>query len=232
MSESKKGKKEQSFFEKFRNSDNQAVSLVRELVWVAVVVGGIALALFLISGTWPAVVTIESESMVPNMNVGDLVLVVQQDRFGALQTWTDGKQDGYTKFGDYGDVIVYKPNGATNVHPIIHRARTWAEDGEAVSFTTGAEIQNSSKGYTAPHEGYITKGDNNAVIDQGAWTNYRGLGPIQPVEKEWVIGKAIFAIPLIGYLPLNIVPIAIIIVIVMVLYELYARSRKGKPKGK
>ncbi|MCK7507936.1 MAG: S26 family signal peptidase [Desulfobacterales bacterium] len=49
-------------------------------IWVVAVVGCIALALFLICGTWPAVVTIESESMVPNMNVGDLVVVVQKDR--------------------------------------------------------------------------------------------------------------------------------------------------------
>jgi signal peptidase I len=226
MSESKKDPKEPSLFEKFRRSDNQAVSLVRELAWVAAVVGGIALALFLICGTWPAVVTIESESMVPHMNIGDLVVVVAQDRFGNLQTWTEGKQNGYMTFQDYGDVIVYKPNGATNVHPIIHRARTWVDNGNTVSYTTGAPIQNSSKGYSAPHPGYITKGDNNAVIDQGAWTNYRGLGPIQPVEKEWVIGKAVFAVPLLGYLPLNIVPIAIIIVIIMVLYEVYARTRR------
>jgi signal peptidase len=226
MSESKKDPKEPSLFEKFRKSDNPAVSLFRELAWVAAVVGGIALALFLICGTWPAVVTIESESMVPHMNVGDLVVVIQQDRFGDLQTWTEGKQNGYMTFQDYGDVIVYKPNGATNVHPIIHRARTLVDTGNTVSYTTGAPIQNSSKGYTAPHQGYITKGDNNAVIDQGAWTNYRGLGPIQPVEKEWVIGKAVFAIPLLGYLPLNIVPIAIIIVIIMVLYEVYTRTRR------
>ncbi|HII76006.1 MAG TPA: S26 family signal peptidase, partial [Methanolinea sp.] len=55
-------------WEQFRKSENPWVSLARELAWVAAVVGGIALALFLVSGTWPAVVTIESESMVPNMN--------------------------------------------------------------------------------------------------------------------------------------------------------------------
>ncbi|HOS67931.1 MAG TPA: S26 family signal peptidase, partial [Methanoculleus sp.] len=57
----------------FRESDNRVVSLARDLLWVVVVVGGIALALYLFAGTWPAVVTIESESMVPHMNVGDLV---------------------------------------------------------------------------------------------------------------------------------------------------------------
>jgi len=129
----------------FRTSDHWAVSLARDLLWVVAVVGSIAIALFLICGTWPAVVTIESESMVPNMNVGDLVVVVQKDRFNDLQTWDDGKKSGYRKFNDYGDVIIYRPNGATDMwasvgllplskaqHPIIHRAMTWTEAGQPV----------------------------------------------------------------------------------------------------
>lgn len=100
-------------------------------LWVVAVVGGIALALYLFAGTWPAVVTIESESMVPNMNVGDLVLVVDEDRFGPLTTWAEGQLTGYTSFGNYGDVIIYRPNGVDSVHPIIHRAMTYV-DTEAV----------------------------------------------------------------------------------------------------
>ena len=56
----------------FRTSEHWAVSLARDLLWVVAVVGGIALALYLICGTWPAVVTIESGSMTPHMNIGDL----------------------------------------------------------------------------------------------------------------------------------------------------------------
>ncbi|HOI14555.1 MAG TPA: S26 family signal peptidase, partial [Methanoculleus sp.] len=52
----------------FRESDHPVISLARDLLWVVAVVGGIALLLYLFAGTWPAVVTIESESMVPNMN--------------------------------------------------------------------------------------------------------------------------------------------------------------------
>ncbi len=113
----------------FRESDHWAVSLARDILWVVTVVGGVALALFLICGTWPAVVTIESESMVPHMNVGDLVVVVQKDRYGTFETWTDGRASGILKFEDYGDVIIYKPNGLTSVHPIIHRAIQYVEPG-------------------------------------------------------------------------------------------------------
>ena len=126
-----------SLITQFRTSDHWAVSFARDILWVIGVVGSIALALYLICGTWPAVVTIESGSMIPNMNIGDLVVVVQKDRFGELQTWDDGKVSGYKKFGDYGDVIIYRPNGITDMwasvgllpfskqHPIIHRAMTW-----------------------------------------------------------------------------------------------------------
>src|SRR5512133_3816784 len=104
-----------SAIEQFRTSDHWAVSLARDLLWVIGVVGTIAILLFLICGTWPAVVTIESGSMIPNMNIGDLVVVVEKDRFGELQTWDDGRISGYKKYGDYGDVVIYRPNGFSDI---------------------------------------------------------------------------------------------------------------------
>jgi signal peptidase len=207
-----------------RESDHWAVSLARDLLWVVTVVGGVALALFLICGTWPAVVTIESESMVPHMNVGDLVVVVQKDRYGTFETWTDGRASGTQKFEDYGDVIIYKPNGLTSVHPIIHRAIQYVEPG----IVTQMKGKNLSVAYTAPHSGYITWGDNNRNPDQLAI--YPGIGQIEPVKDEWIIGKALFSIPLVGYLPLHIIEVTIIIVVIMVLYEVYQRSQENKPE--
>jgi signal peptidase I len=289
----------------FRTSDHWAVSLARDLVWVVAVVGTIALTLFLICGTWPAVVTIESESMVPNMNVGDLVVVVQKDRFGDLQSWDDGMKSGYKKFGDYGDVIIYRPNGAIDMwasigllplstapHPIIHRVMTWTEAGQPVpsylniyrgkvtptgylpltisgktvngyqilsagagipsaNFTPGSKdlimqtpqgnyvlpaadvIPNS--GYvrntdtTATHDGYITKGDNNNFSDQGYLT-IPGTGTVEPVAKEWIVGKALFTVPYVGLLPLHIGEVIIVVIVIMVLHELYLRRKEeGTP---
>lgn len=204
----------------FRESDNRAVSLARDLLWVVVVVGGIALALYLFAGTWPAVVTIESESMVPHMNVGDLVLVVDEDRFGGLTTWVEGQQTGHSSFGDYGDVIVYRPNGADSVHPIIHRAMTYVD-------TAAVEESGLAQFYADPHGGYITKGDNNPYIDQG---NLRiaGIGLIEPVRKEWIVGKALVAVPLVGYLPLHLAEFAVIVVVIILIHDLILARRKGK----
>ena len=218
-------------------SDHWAVSLARDLLWIVAVVGGIALALFLICGTWPAVVTIESQSMDPHMKIGDLVVVVQKDRYGELQTWTEGNKTGYQKFENYGDVIIYQPNGAKNpvipipflssgVHPIIHRAIDKADTANLPKYLS-MDLINISK-YYVPHGGYITKGDNNKNIDQVAV--YQGLGVIEPVKNEWIIGKALFTVPLVGYLPLHIVEVTIIIIVLMILHELYLHSQEDKTK--
>lgn len=298
-----------SLFDQFRTSDHWAVSLARDLLWVVGVVGSIAILLYLICGTWPAVVTIESGSMIPNMNIGDLVVVVQKDRFGELQTWDNGNVSGYKKFGDYGDVIIYRPNGITDMwasvgllplskqHPIIHRAMTWTEAGEPVplyiniyrgsvtptgylpltvagttangyrifsngslpaNYTPGAKdllMQNTPQGnFILPadtvvrntgyvwntsnitdHGGYITKGDNNNFSDQGSLA-FAGTGPVEPVQKDWVVGKALFAVPYVGLLPLHIGEVIIVVIILMVLHELYLRRQEeaatAKPQKK
>ena len=221
---------------KFWESEEQIPSAVREIVSVLVTVGVIVAILFLVCGTWPAIVTIESESMVPNMNVGDLVLVVAADRLGPLQSMAEGNASGYEMFGKPGDVIIYRPNGNTDLHPIIHRALYWVDAGQTdiryreMNKTTG---RIETKQYIAPHGGYITKGDNNPVIDQtGFGSNYRGLGsPILPVKPEWIVGKAVYKVPYVGYLPLNIVPVIIIVVAFMILHELYLRHRERSKNG-
>jgi signal peptidase I len=247
------------------------------------VVAGIALVLYLASGTWPAVVTIESESMVPHMNVGDLVFVVSPDRYGELQTWENGRDTGHVKFGDYGDVLIYSPNGAQGslipglgggVHPIIHRAMGMTAEGTGIPvyyyFYTGqsspsqylpvtikdstwlledgtivARIENGiivpdvrnitpEDGYIvisdqmSKNGGYLTKGDNNVRSDQGSYLSRMELGVIQPVKPEWIVGKALFAIPLLGYIPLNIIPVAIILILIMVLWEYYQRKKSAE----
>ncbi|WP_319643187.1 S24/S26 family peptidase [Methanovulcanius yangii] len=204
---------------RFLESDDPRAGWVRDALWVVGVVAGIALLLFLASGTWPAVVAVESESMVPNMNVGDLVFVAAFDRYGELTSWEEGEATGYVRFGDspdlqgnqvYGDVIIFRPNGDDAVHPIIHRAISWYDDNTTAS-------------------GYITKGDNNPSVDQVAY--YPTLGQIQPVREEWIVGKAIFRIPLVGYFPLHIVEFAIVIIILMVVWEWYSRRREAEKEA-
>ena len=211
-----------SALQRYRASTHWAVSLSREILWLVAVVGGIALGLYLACGTWPAVVAVESESMLPHMQVGDLVVVVAKDRFGEVRTYADGAATGYEKFDMYGDVIVYRPNGAGTVHPIIHRAMRYEEN--LTSFQGHV--------YPEPQSGYLTKGDNNQLYDQG--TYYPAIGYIEPVEEEWVVGKALFSVPLLGYPTLHYLEFAAVVVVIMVLYELWSgrREETAPPAGK
>ena len=205
-----------SIITRFRKSEHPVLSLARDLIWVACVVGGIALLLFTVSGTWPAVVTIESGSMLPEMQVGDLVFVTAADRFSPLVTAEEGQEIGHISFGHPGDVIIYRPNGNDQVHPIIHRALiliTAEEAAEQLSFEN-------------PHGGIITQGDNNPIPDQ--LTSYPGIGRIEPVKEEWIIGKAVFRIPLVGYLPLHLVEFAALIIAIIIIQELIASRRREK----
>lgn len=213
----------------FRKSTHPVVSLLRDLLWVIVVVGAIALSLYIVSGTWPAVVTVESESMVPHMNVGDLVLVVEKDRFSPLTSWQEGKEGGFKSFEDYGNVIIYRPNGNANIHPIIHRAMFWVTTGEMIPVTIQVDSYSLERNLTAPHDGYITKGDHNPNIDQvGA---IQGIGQIEPVQEDWIVGKALIAIPYLGYPALYLPQFAALIIILLILHELYLSSREKKEKA-
>jgi signal peptidase len=85
------------------------------------------------------------------------------------------------------------------------------------------------------HGGYITKGDNNNFSDQGSLA-FAGTGPVEPVQKDWVVGKALFAVPYVGLLPLHIGEVIIVVIILMVLHELYLRRQEeaaiAKPQKK
>lgn len=196
-------------------SDDPKVSLVRDILSVVLIVAVIGGVLFGVSGTWPAIVAVESGSMIPNMNVGDLIFVVEENRFGPLMTAAEAQAAGVTSFNGYGDVIIYQPNGNTKVTPIIHRALM------EINASTAAAM-----GFTgeAAHAGYITKGDHNPTIDQG--NTFSHIGVMQPVKEEWVVGKALFAIPLVGYLPLHIWEFAVVIGILLIVWELYSRKKE------
>ncbi|MCI4337365.1 MAG: S26 family signal peptidase [Thermoplasmata archaeon] len=97
------------------------------LVALAVVLV-LLVGLFAYTQNWPPMYVVESDSMqhgysdqVGLINTGDLVLAqkVTQDQ---LTPYVVAAQSGYTTYGEYGDVILYHPNGDTSGAPIIHRA--------------------------------------------------------------------------------------------------------------
>ena len=139
-------------------------------------------------GTPRPAVAVESGSMLPNIGIGDVVIIQNAQRTQII-SHTEGTLSGYTSFDEYGDVILYRKYGSSTDTPIIHRAMYWVKEGEPMW----------PGGPVAPHSGYITKGDNNRDIDQKTSTSR-----LQPVKEEWIIGVARWHIPWVGYLSLAV----------------------------
>ena len=84
--------------------------------------------LFAYTSNWPPVFVVESGSMqhgtadhVGLINTGDLILV-KRVAASSIIPYVAGEQTGYSTYGEYGDVILYHPNGNAGTTPIIHRA--------------------------------------------------------------------------------------------------------------
>lgn len=207
---------------------SEGATFVRDIILILLVVAGIGIVLFGVSGTWPALVAVESGSMEPNLPTYSLVFVVDENRFGDWMTQDEAEAaDTHKVFNEYGDVIVYQPNGMKGVTPIIHRAITTVtkEEAQALGFTGDAV-----------HSGVITKGDNeitNPYPDQfGSFPSY-GISRMEPVKEEWIVGKAVFAIPLIGWVPLHIIESILIAAAVIICIEIASRivsKRKSRKR--
>ena len=215
-SENRGGSPDGGWFHRLRTADSGALIYVRDVLTSVAIVLAIGVFLFAISGVWPPMVAVESGSMEPNMERGDLIFIVDNGRFvpgGAIDT-PDGStgvvpadvaaERGRTTFERPGDVIVFRPNGNTGQTPIIHRAMLWVEGGENwydradPGATGGAEDCAALNHCPAPHAGFITKGDNevtNANYDQASRLS-------APVRPEWVVGTAELRVPYLGHVRL------------------------------
>lgn len=211
-------------FIRFWKSDNNKVSIARDVVVALLAVFIILMILWGYTGQWLAapMVAIESGSMehsnspfgrLGTIDAGDMVLVQKIAKRsdvvphgGPIQGAE--AEHGWQSYGDYGDVIIYKPLGRSDVSQIIHRAMCWVDvyqtngqtrytiDEYGVYNTTSLTIpalrlSNLYPGWT--HSGFLTKGDNNEVIDQIT----EDICP-EPVKVEWITGKARSEIPWLG----------------------------------
>jgi signal peptidase len=162
----------------------------------------IGLCLFLVSGAWPPLVAVESGSMAPHLQKGDLVFVADPGRVSPENEIADtgvvtaaGARDAdHRSFDGYGSVVVYE-------HPrvdlrIVHRARFWVDAGENWYGRANPEYLRADScrelaNCPAPHAGFITKGDANSRYDQAA-------GFTGPVRPESIHGVARARVPHLG----------------------------------
>lgn len=200
----------------FWTGDTGSLVYVRDVLTSLFIVVAIGLLLFAASGVWPPMVAIESGSMEPNMERGDLVFLLDTDRFvpdGAIVA--DGvstgvvpadvaERNGRTEFNRPGDVIVFRPNGNTGDTPIIHRAMFWVSAGEnwydRADSARVADADNCEElnHCPAPHAGFITKGDNELTNQ-----NYDQASRLSaPVRPDWIVGTAELRVPYLGHVRL------------------------------
>jgi signal peptidase len=157
--------------------------LLKDIAFTILVFAIVFGALYAFAGTWPPMVSVTSDSMIPHLEKGDLVLIQGLDR-GNIQTYENADSPNYSSFGEAGDVIVYRPFG--NGTPVIHRVICYVNQGEPMW----------PNGPAAPYSGYITRGDANSVCDQEASNICLG----SPVKDAWIIGIARYRVPYLGYI--------------------------------
>jgi len=185
------------------DTDSSVRTTIWSLAWILVpvlLVGGLVLA----TGSVSPFVTITSDSMAPNIEKGETVVVAEQADWVLLApdnittaAEARNQSEPTRSFGSEGDVIFFKPEGG-NIS-IVHRAQFRVSEGERWV----QRIENDPKYKTnhtcesaqfcpAPHDGYITAGDNNPTYDQ--------LDGYQPVTDEQIIGVVRFRVPLLSAL--------------------------------
>lgn len=183
------------------------------LLWIRD--GGVGVALVLLglllltaaAGVWPPMTVVESGSMEPNINQGDMTIVSSPDRFvnqyadeHGVVTRESAVEVGAQNLGGYGSVIVFR-DPSIGGPDTIHRAMFYVEQGENwfdrgnESFLHGAMSCSELRNCPAPNAGYITKGDNNPYYDQA-------IGLSRPVAVEWVDSVARVEIPYLGWIRL------------------------------
>ena len=195
----------------FFTTERGAVVYARDVVTSVAAVLFIGLILFAVSGLWPPMVAVESESMNPNMDRGDLVFIMDNERFTPDEAPTyEGQstgvvpadtaaETGRTKFNAHGDVIVFTPDGDELRTPIIHRAMLWVEadedwyDRADERFVGSADSCEELSDCPAPYDGFVTLGDNNGQYDQVGNRQISSL-----VHPEWIVGTAEVRVPYLG----------------------------------
>lgn len=182
---------------------------IRDVVSTSLAVAGVALLVVLAAGVWPPFVAIESGSMTPGLQEGDLVVLVEEHRLSGdaavadtgVVTAARAHASGYERIAGPGDVILFFPNGDRNATPVIHRAAFYVEAGENwygeadPRYVGTAQNCDQLRHCPAPNDGFITHGDANGRYDQATW-KYR------PVKPEWVAGRAAVRIPYLGWIRL------------------------------
>ena len=159
------------------------VDVAKDVLLAFVVVCIVMLALFAYCGIWPPMVVVESGSMqrfndkslVGVIDTGDMVFVKKVGGTDDLVTYVDGEASDYSKYGAYGDVVIYRPNGlsvredGSKVVPIIHRLVLWIEVNETAVSNIEGYIDYSNYTFDVPSLMLYGTTELITLRDYGYW---------------------------------------------------------------
>jgi signal peptidase len=217
------------------------VTFLRDAAVAAAFVTLMLLAMFAYTGLWPPLVVVESNSMmhgddnlsnIGTIDTGDLVLVKKVNSLSDIETYMDSQASGHKTYGDYGDVVIYRPGGLDAITPIIHRALIYLEiNSDGTSYRSESLRQAATDKWSTsdPTDTWDRLTSSLTISDvgynhlsvtidiQGLASSHRSgfitkgdhnTGTDQryaaygPVDFEWVVGKARGEIPWFGLLKL------------------------------
>jgi signal peptidase len=115
----------------WKESKSFIFDFIGAMIVLLIIIG----ALFTYTGNWPPLVVVQSGSMqhssesssLGTIDTGDLVFVKKLSDDESPITYVEGVDKDYRKYGSYGDVIIFRPNGNESRTAIIHRAAIWIE---------------------------------------------------------------------------------------------------------
>lgn len=163
----------------------------KDVIIAFIIVLLIISSIYIYTGNWPPVVVVESDSMQHHdtesslsvIDTGDLVLVKAIESEDDVIPYMKGKRIGHETYGEWGDVIIYRKNGFTQMNdrpltPVIHRAIVWLEYNETGHSFDIPEL----KFHNAPEEWDVYTGERR-------WYNLSGSIILKEIgyDKENVI---------------------------------------------
>ncbi len=120
---------------------DEIVQVLKDAAVALLILAIILSSLYVYTGRWPPMVVIESasmshgegdppESMLGVIDTGDIVAVKTVNDRHEIVTYIEGRASGYRTYGQYGDVIIFRPDGSEDKTPVIHRPVLYIEYNE------------------------------------------------------------------------------------------------------
>ncbi len=207
-------------------------------VIVAVIFVTFFISISLYAGEWPPISVVESSSMehsaywTPDViNTGDIVFVQKVNSISNIVTYVQGRETGYSTYGEFGNVVLYSsPQGTIVIHRAIMYIK-WIDGKLSINNFNNQSWLNiygdcvviKDIGYThrnfsinvsrfSGQDGFITMGDNNLgspyVPYNSKYQSYEAADQTifnyPPVNLTAIVGIAFGQIPWIGLIKLNI----------------------------